>query len=1424
MKKIYTFLGLIFFSLLLINYVDALDLPDLDNNGYLDISNCTELQSMVDNFSNHELVNNIDCSDTINWNVGSGFEPIGTITNKIGGSFKGNNFNITNLFINRSGTTYVGLFGATNGLSISNIGLVNVTIIGDSEVGAIVGQHYLASITNSFSTGNIYGNGDVGGIIGKNGNSGVSTSFSTANIHGGSSAGGLIGSKWGGALITNSYATGNVNGTSSIGGFIGYNYNGGSTISNSYATGNVNGSGSNIGGFVGYNYNQNPIITNSYATGNVTGNSSNDYIGLFAGWWRDGTFTNNHYYSGGTCSNVGAGECNTNGTGHGLISYFLNYDNNPMNMSISNGWNFITIWYDAYDDITYPLLRWPIDLSFPTYSNVGVSSTVFNDYSIFSILIEDDFRLSTKGYYIFSTNMTGIWENDTYINFTGGLQQWANVTKKLPKQLNLNIGYRWYFTDDAGKENLTSIYTLVTEGRKYENRVRPQIFEATASPFAGETDSIYVMNDSYRTTSYKVNLQSNFELTTMNFTIPDYNSSLTYTFKIVVEADTGWYYTSRNICGSDAAINFCIYNFTSSVYEDLLETSNWRYYNSPVGSATKIIPHDQINSTGFVSIVGNKYYFNGVTDYILISDISITWNSTNNPQEIYSFNNSLQTESLDFDVSVANYTRYLKIFKTAIADFGKMTFSGYSYLSSYTIPIFSVSSTENLFDSSSNYSQSCFQQGGESCRPYVDHTYTNTIDGEGFSYPQNFYYYVSNYGWFGVNDTNTAYIYDNYTLLDLSTENIKYYIKYQIKNSNLDISCFNNAGSWVSLHTNSAGGSPFVSGLVYMSIPSACLQETKIQLRHQFDGTLEHDVDSWTQQDQLLYYTNMIYYSPKLTVQDKSLASDELSSSINTALNSGDCDCDGCSLEGNYCLIPFYFNSSQDGGLTYNAFEVFYDAAPIYDLNTTLISPENNIYSNNYTQYFQCNATDNTIFDGNDIASLENITIRIYNSSNEEIHSETKNTSGFSNSTIFNHTFSKDDTYLWSCESYNNIPYFNLSSSNYTLTLDINNPSISILNTSNNNSYYNKNNIFINVSASDANFKNITYNLYNSTGAKTTSSYSSLTTTKTFTSLDLDIYKFNVVVCDLADNCNTTQNQTVTLSGPSLSIISPADGSQYNVWSAPLVYTVSNVSNCYYNLTSGSLSSTNNEIVNCTSKTLSFAADALYTLDLWVVDYLGNIATDTTSFTIEQESGTGGGGGGGTTVTVVIGDNESQWSMSTETGGEKYTFIMNPGDTRTKSLIFKNLGETIRPIYLRCESDDLYICDYVSFSSISFDLPVLKDIETAVDFTLELPDIAEKKDYNFNIIATDDFNKSAIMTVTANVGTSFFLTGFASKFFTSKNIGGINIPYSLLFFSIWIVSGILIFFIAFDNRKMKGGKVWSMFIGLGLSSIAIIFL
>ncbi len=305
------------------------------------ISNCTQLQEMQDGKTAHyKLVNNIDCSDTINWNGGAGFSPVGTANNEayFKGSLQGDDYNITELYIKNSTAIYVGLFGYAVNVTINEVHLWNVYVEGSYtggsaiSVGGLVGSFDdNGTISNSSVHGNVtskgIGNSYAGGLAGwvfdsrtsgkvlGSGLPGITTVYNssfTGNIsaRGNAGTGGLVG--WSDGLINYSYADVKLNttGNQNVGGLVGINeVDGGDTgiIDNSYSKGNVSAAGTSIriGGLVGDN---NANIYHSYSTVNVSGR---DNVGGLTGE-NAGIILNSY-----SCGKVGGGDAEPGGSGAG---------------------------------------------------------------------------------------------------------------------------------------------------------------------------------------------------------------------------------------------------------------------------------------------------------------------------------------------------------------------------------------------------------------------------------------------------------------------------------------------------------------------------------------------------------------------------------------------------------------------------------------------------------------------------------------------------------------------------------------------------------------------------------------------------------------------------------------------------------------------------------------------------------------------------------------------------------------------------------------------------------------------------------------------------------------------------------------------------------------------------------------------------
>ncbi|MBE0662434.1 MAG: T9SS type A sorting domain-containing protein [Bacteroidales bacterium] len=171
------------------------------------------------------------------YNTGDGWEPIGKSSAKFTGNYNGQGYTISNVFINRSLSDDIGLFGYISATAvISRSGVVDVNVTGRYYVGALVGNNE-GTVNLCYSTGIVEAFQSAGGLVGYNNGNGsntgaISNSYSQIYARASSSrAGGLAAWNYYGT-ITNCYAAGGVSAPSNSGGLLGSVSVG--TVTNSY--------------------------------------------------------------------------------------------------------------------------------------------------------------------------------------------------------------------------------------------------------------------------------------------------------------------------------------------------------------------------------------------------------------------------------------------------------------------------------------------------------------------------------------------------------------------------------------------------------------------------------------------------------------------------------------------------------------------------------------------------------------------------------------------------------------------------------------------------------------------------------------------------------------------------------------------------------------------------------------------------------------------------------------------------------------------------------------------------------------------------------------------------------------------------------------------------------------------------------------
>ena len=229
------------------NAADRMGCPDEECSGY-------ELTADLDFDTNGN--GSADAGDAY-WNDGLGWDPIGWnafIDGWFTGFFEGRGHTISNLYINRSDTDQVGLFGrvSSSGLNrvvrgdIRDVGLIDVQVTGRSEVGGLIGANGV-TIAACYVTGSVTGDSEVGGLVGSNFSGTVVASYASASVMGEREVGGLVGQNFAGHVVA-SYAAGSVTGNSEVGGLVGGNAFDSGTATDSYWDVQTSGQAQSAGG------------------------------------------------------------------------------------------------------------------------------------------------------------------------------------------------------------------------------------------------------------------------------------------------------------------------------------------------------------------------------------------------------------------------------------------------------------------------------------------------------------------------------------------------------------------------------------------------------------------------------------------------------------------------------------------------------------------------------------------------------------------------------------------------------------------------------------------------------------------------------------------------------------------------------------------------------------------------------------------------------------------------------------------------------------------------------------------------------------------------------------------------------------------------------------------------------------------------
>lgn len=215
-------------------------------------------------------------------------------------------------------------------------------------------------------------------------------------------------------------------------------------------------------------------------------------------YWNNFTQTSGYYINNSNSTN----KFNTTIGGVAQGNYYYGISGKNVYDSNSDGWGDSgseyplsnSTWGEkwmGYGSDYGPATTIEGDLINPTYSSVSHNSTYSGQTAKFSININDNEALEPDGQYIFSTNNTGEWVNDTAVNFTS-TPEWANVTKTLNSNVGRVIGYRWYLNDSNGNINSTLIYKLITTEESEEEEEDEEDNDGGGGGSGGGEDTVLI--------------------------------------------------------------------------------------------------------------------------------------------------------------------------------------------------------------------------------------------------------------------------------------------------------------------------------------------------------------------------------------------------------------------------------------------------------------------------------------------------------------------------------------------------------------------------------------------------------------------------------------------------------------------------------------------------------------------------------------------------------------------------------------------------------------------------------------------------------------------------------------------------------------------------------------------------------------------
>ena len=219
----------------------------------------------------------------------------------------------------------------------------------------------------------------------------------------------------------------------------------------------------------------------------------------------------------------------------------------------------------------------------------------------------------------------------------------------------------------------------------------------------------------------------------------------------------------------------------------------------------------------------------------------------------------------------------------------------------------------------------------------------------------------------------------------------------------------------------------------------------------------------------------------------------------------------------------YVYIGSDDGNIyQLNASNISLQSIDLIPPMVNLTSPGNAFYSNNRTNYFVANFTDNV--------ALKNATVFIWNSTNSLINStQYVNITGIMNSTNISIIVPYDGIFYWNYYACDNSNKCGFNNTNYTLTVDTTYPQIILISPDNATNWTSSSTVTFAFNVSDAGIANcslIINNAIDQTNAPITTN-----TPQYFTRVTSNtIYTWSINCTDNAGNMNYSETRKLTVN------------------------------------------------------------------------------------------------------------------------------------------------------------------------------------------------------------------------------------------------------------------------------------------------------